>query len=181
MAWNDRTAEYSDNRSEAPPEVPDFELIRPIGRGGSQVTGTGTYTIFDEFVATHQLTLDLVVDGEPEQHFDSGMVLGGSGFASQSNGVQTHVYTSTQTQILNADGEWVTVQSSSSGDGDGTPPSEAVQKALAMLGQGASDVVAIPEEEAAEPPPGFEPIPLSPAGSDGSPKKKTDTRGKPRR
>jgi serine/threonine protein kinase len=31
---NDTTAEYSESPSDTPPEVPDFELIRPIGRGG---------------------------------------------------------------------------------------------------------------------------------------------------
>jgi hypothetical protein len=80
-------------------------------------------------------------------------VLGGNGFANESEDVQTHVYTTTQTQMLNEDGEWVTVQSSTSSDGDGAPPSEAIQKALAMLGQ----------EDDPQPPPGFKPIPLSTA------------------
>jgi hypothetical protein len=108
-------------------------------------------------------------------------VLGGGSFATQPDNVQTHVYTTTQTQMLNEDGEWVTVQSSTSSDGAGASPSEAIQKALAMLGQGASEGVVLPEEEVAEPPPGFKPIPLSPAGSDASRKRGEDSRRKSRR
>jgi len=73
-----------------------------------------------------------------------------SGAGSQGGSVQTHVYTTSQTQMLK-DGEWVTVHSETSTDGDGTSPSEAVQKALAML------------NDDDEPPPGFEPIPVSSA------------------
>lgn len=45
----------------------------PIG-----ITGTGTYRIGGEFALQHQLSLDLVVDGQPVEHFDSGLIVGGS-------------------------------------------------------------------------------------------------------
>jgi hypothetical protein len=118
----------------------------------------------------------------PKSAFQSfaANVLSGDGFGGQSDNVQTHIFTTTQTQMLNEDGEWVTVQSSTSGDGDGAPPNEAIQKALAMLGQGDAEVVVVPAEEAAQPPPGFKPIPLSSAQAD-APGKRKKGRRKPKR
>lgn len=116
--------------------------------------------------ASHSLIAPLQrAVSSPKSAFErfAANVLGGSGLGGQSESVQTHVFTTTQTQMLNEDGEWVTVQSTTSSDGDGVPPSEAIQKALAMLGRGSSELVVAPhEEEDAGPPPGFEPIPLSP-------------------
>jgi hypothetical protein len=45
-----------------------------------RITGTGTYKIGGEFALMHQLSLDLVEDGRPVEHFDSGLVAGGSEF-----------------------------------------------------------------------------------------------------
>jgi hypothetical protein len=42
------------------------------------IHGSGIYKRGGEFALTHQLTLDLTVDGEGPQHFDSGMIVGGS-------------------------------------------------------------------------------------------------------
>jgi hypothetical protein len=41
------------------------------------VTGSGTYRIVPESPRLHQMTLDLSVDGQPRQVFDSGLVPGG--------------------------------------------------------------------------------------------------------
>ena len=53
---------------------------------------------------------------------------------SGSDSTETHVYTTTKTQMLNEDGEWVTVDSETSSSGDG-PPDEAIRRAMAMLEQ----------------------------------------------
>jgi hypothetical protein len=103
-------------------------------------------------------------------------LLGDAGSPAQSGSVQTYVFTSTQSQMLNEDGEWVTVHSSTSGNDEGVPPSEAVQKAMALLGQGGFDAAPEPAAESAEPPSDFEPIPLSPPGDEPS----RATRGRPR-
>lgn len=44
------------------------------------ITGSGTYTVGGEVAVTQRLLLDLVTDGEPAEHFDSGMVPGGAQF-----------------------------------------------------------------------------------------------------
>ncbi len=44
------------------------------------VTGSGTYSVFSEFVVEHRLELDLQINDGPVQHFDSGWVLGGNDF-----------------------------------------------------------------------------------------------------
>jgi hypothetical protein len=44
------------------------------------VTGSGVYTIFEEFAVTHRLEMDLSTDGGPVEHFDSGVVVGGNEF-----------------------------------------------------------------------------------------------------
>jgi hypothetical protein len=73
-------------------------------------------------------------------------VLGKLGRQEQQT-TQTYVYSS-QTQVLNDDGEWVTVDSYSS-EGDGAPPEAVLQQAF----------------DQAEPPPDFKPIPITaPAG-----------------
>lgn len=45
-----------------------------------KITGSGTYRVGGEVAVTQQLMLDLVVDGGAVQHFDSGVVAGGSQF-----------------------------------------------------------------------------------------------------
>jgi hypothetical protein len=69
----------------------------------------------------------------------------------QQQSVQTYIYSS-QTQVLNEDGEWVTVESHDSQE-DGPPPEAAVQQAL----------------NEATPPEGFKPIPIR-SSAKGGPK-----------
>jgi hypothetical protein len=45
-----------------------------------RVSGSGTYRMSTDATRMQQLTLDLVIDGRPQQHFDSGLVMGGSAF-----------------------------------------------------------------------------------------------------
>lgn len=52
-------------------QVPELDL---------EIHGSGTYVIHAEFVSFEQMELDLTVTGEPEEHFDSGFVLGGGDF-----------------------------------------------------------------------------------------------------
>src|SRR5205814_9645683 len=44
------------------------------GPGAVAITGSGQYKIGGEFARMQQMTLDLVVEGQPVQHFDSGLV-----------------------------------------------------------------------------------------------------------
>jgi hypothetical protein len=48
-----------------------------------KIKGKGRYRIGGEFALTHQLELDLIIDGE-EVHLDSGLVVGGSEFPNIS-------------------------------------------------------------------------------------------------
>jgi hypothetical protein len=45
-----------------------------------QITGQGTYRLGGEVAETHQLVLDISIDGGSPQHLDSGLVPGGSEF-----------------------------------------------------------------------------------------------------
>ena len=58
--------------------------IRWFVVGGGEVmhriTGSGIYKIGGEFALTHQMELDISIDGGEPQHLDSGVVTGGSGF-----------------------------------------------------------------------------------------------------
>ncbi len=49
-----------------------------------RITGQGTYKVGGEVAIEQQLTLDLNIDGNGSQHFDSGLVPGGSEFPSLS-------------------------------------------------------------------------------------------------
>ena len=53
-----------------------------LGGADVPITGAGTYRRGGEFALMHQLELNLTIgDGDaPEQHFDSGLVVGGSEF-----------------------------------------------------------------------------------------------------
>ena len=53
-----------------------------VARATSNLTilGSGTYKVGGEFAVQHQMSLDLSVDGNAPQHFDSGLVLGGGEF-----------------------------------------------------------------------------------------------------
>ena len=53
-----------------------------VPRLGYRVTGKGTYRIGGEFARMHQLQLDLEVADRDVQHYDSGLILGGSEFPS---------------------------------------------------------------------------------------------------
>lgn len=69
---------------------------------------------------------------------------------------RTYVFTTTKTQMLNDDGEWVTVDSSTTSDGDAPPP-DAVRRALEIL----EEAGASPAAAAADGPRRSGPIPLS--------------------
>lgn len=57
-----------------------------------RITGSGTYRIGGEFARTHRLTLDLLQDGRPLQHFDSGLVLGGDTFPAITISISMNNY-----------------------------------------------------------------------------------------
>lgn len=49
-----------------------------------KITGQGTYKLGGEVALTQQLTLDLSIDGGSSEHFDSGLIAGGSEFPAIS-------------------------------------------------------------------------------------------------
>ena len=59
------------------------------------------------------------------------------------------------------DGEWVTVNSSTSGNDDGSSAEEALAQAMTMLQQMKDGVIDVAAEPAPAPPQGFKPIPIS--------------------
>lgn len=61
-------------------EIRDIQWSFGGTSGPPDITGTGRYRIGGEFALTQELILDLVIDGRPSQHFDSGLQPGGSGF-----------------------------------------------------------------------------------------------------
>ncbi len=61
-------------------EVSDVQWTAFPEGPGLPITGSGAYRVGGEFAAMHQLELDLVIGDEPEQHFDSGLIVGGSDF-----------------------------------------------------------------------------------------------------
>jgi len=54
------------------------------GGKAHRITGQGTYKFGGEVALTEQLILDLSIDGGDSQHFDSGLITGGSEFPSFS-------------------------------------------------------------------------------------------------
>jgi len=58
------------------------DVVWHLKRGDTDVviTGSGTYRRGGEFALMQELTLDLSVGGQPPQHFDSGLVVGGGDF-----------------------------------------------------------------------------------------------------
>ena len=60
--------------------VTDVNWIVPLSGSEIRVTGSGTYKRGGEFALTEELQLNLQVDGNPVQKFDSGLVAGGSEF-----------------------------------------------------------------------------------------------------
>jgi hypothetical protein len=61
-------------------EVNDVQWSVELGGRTVAITGSGHYRLGGEVALTQQLMLDLQVDGGPVEHFDSGVVAGGSGF-----------------------------------------------------------------------------------------------------
>lgn len=55
-------------------DVQRFEACVDDGAATLPVRGSGHYRIGGEVAVTHQMTLDLVVGSQPQQHFDSGIV-----------------------------------------------------------------------------------------------------------
>lgn len=60
--------------------VTDVHWTAPDSAQELVITGSGTYRVGGEVAVVHQLELDLSVNGEPVQHFDSGLVPGGAEF-----------------------------------------------------------------------------------------------------
>ena len=54
------------------------------------ITGSGTYQIGGEVALQHRLALDLVVGDDPVEHFDSGLVVGGSEFPAIDIQISIH-------------------------------------------------------------------------------------------
>jgi len=61
-------------------DVTDVQWVVLGSSAPIRITGSGTYRIGGEFALQHQLSLDLQVGGDPVEHFDSGLVLGGAEF-----------------------------------------------------------------------------------------------------
>jgi hypothetical protein len=59
--------------------VEDVDWTLP-GEPPRSVRGSGTYRVGGESASMHQLELDLSIDGEAAQHFDSGLIAGGGEF-----------------------------------------------------------------------------------------------------
>jgi hypothetical protein len=56
-------------------EILDVQWTIGLGDQVMLVTGSGTYVRFSEFVVQERLELDLIIDGQPAEHFDSGWVI----------------------------------------------------------------------------------------------------------
>lgn len=61
-------------------DVQGVSWIVTVPNGTIRVQGSGTYRMGGEFAMQQQLTLDLSLDGQAPQRFDSGLVVGGSEF-----------------------------------------------------------------------------------------------------
>jgi hypothetical protein len=61
-------------------EVQDVDWRLSGDTESHRVTGKGMYKVGGEVAVQHQLTLDLSVDGDPLQRYDSGLVAGGGQF-----------------------------------------------------------------------------------------------------
>ena len=60
--------------------ITDVNWTVSVGNLEFRITGSGTYQVGGEFALLHRLKLDLQVGDGPLQHFDGGLVPGGSGF-----------------------------------------------------------------------------------------------------
>jgi len=70
--------------------VTDLKWRVVLGTGDLIVTGSGTYRIGGEVALQHQLSLDLKVGDEPVEHYDSGLVTGGSSFPAIDIEISIH-------------------------------------------------------------------------------------------
>ncbi|MBI4578526.1 MAG: hypothetical protein HY718_02420 [Planctomycetes bacterium] len=61
-------------------KVAGVHWVVPRSDSFLRIYGSGSYRVGGEFAVMQQLILDLVIDGQPVQHFDSGLVVGGGGF-----------------------------------------------------------------------------------------------------
>jgi hypothetical protein len=60
--------------------ITDVDFVSGQGSSVLRITGSGVYKIGGEFALQQQLSLDLSVGDQPEQHFDSGFLVGGRDF-----------------------------------------------------------------------------------------------------
>jgi hypothetical protein len=58
----------------------DWTATGPDGALIHTITGRGLYQVGGDFALTHQLTLEVRIDGGELQHLDSGLIPGGSEF-----------------------------------------------------------------------------------------------------
>jgi hypothetical protein len=70
--------------------VTDVNWTATVGDKEVRITGSGTYKVGGEVAVQQQLALDLTVGANPVQHFDSGLVSGGSQFPDIAVPVSLH-------------------------------------------------------------------------------------------
>lgn len=70
--------------------VDDVHWTAPAGSGEHVITGSGAYRIGGEVALTHELALDLQVDQNSVEHFDSGLVAGGGNFPTIEITISIH-------------------------------------------------------------------------------------------
>ena len=71
-------------------EVSNIKWVIQRPGGELRISGSGKYRVGGEFAVLQQLSLELMVGGEPAQAFDSGVVPGGGGFPRIDIEVSVH-------------------------------------------------------------------------------------------
>jgi hypothetical protein len=71
-------------------DIADVNWTASVGDSDLRITGSGTYKVGGEVALQQQLALDLKVGDAPVQHFDSGLVSGGSQFPDISVTISIH-------------------------------------------------------------------------------------------
>jgi hypothetical protein len=61
--------------------IPALRWQTKINGEEASIAGSGRYRVGGEFAQLQQLELDLRIGSSPEQHFDSGLVVGGGEFS----------------------------------------------------------------------------------------------------
>ncbi len=74
-------------------QVTEVNWLVRMGDSDVRITGSGTYRVGGEFALMEQLQLDLKVDNQDVQQFDSGLVAGGSEFPAINLTIATHALT----------------------------------------------------------------------------------------